>query len=731
MSALLSILTPTRPRFSSSNSDTSLFGLDYLHNSTNVNDSNGDSPTSRSHTVRQESGSAPTNANANALQMVQPQSQHFSDIQGQQVFIDNNEADAQNADSDSASWTGNPQNQSDIQRQHAPIDNNDAYVQNADTHSPSWTGNPRLPFSSPTKKRNDASPSQKALNETLNKDQPIQDHTAPSKNPIISEQQEDHGQHVLLPKPISKILSSLHIHTPKPTIVNQTPEHQLQNRVIITKTWTPTTNPCPQLPISLHDENCLDNDNDNRSSSPNDAATYVSSLSADESHTYFSDIASVVQIPTPIRMSNSDVSHCHSLEMHQIGEEHVGTNDHSPYNHPYGEHHRSLDRNEGVPHHLTFTSPIKPRTFSAASTVERRNYPMDATQSQEWVLQKSDGNDEQLMVPRNSQHLSQGCDVRSLELNRPPPYTQRTNSTTSSPCSKQISGRSRIRQRNHVQSALLRDGSNDSGINTKSSRINSGTTSSHPNIKKLTPRLRSSRRLRTLDVLPLPPVYVRSTSTSAVSRTSTSLCSSQYGSCKRNKQYSNTAYDQSIGEGSNSITSASYGSVHQSSIIVNGRVLKNVKHRRTSSDSACLILGGSGDDHNQHIKKHNRNSIYEAAIMGKLSGLKVTTALESQSITAQSSLESFPSILKHHLPGSVDDATMRSCGITDSSTNGITSASSGTTARGKRRRMKRRSMKDELKYLVGKIVPSPLRGLKGALTRQKSVDLERSKGCLT
>lgn len=684
MSALVSNPTLNRPRCLSHTSETSLVGLNYVYTTANVNGSSGDSPNSRSHQIGQENSYSPPNAKANALQMVKPQPQYLSSNRQQQTSIENNTAE----------------------------------VQNANTGHASWTRNPRAPM----KHSYDSTPSQyHAPKKMKEDDQPLHDHATPSDNPILSDQKDDQRKHLILPQLIRRNLSSVHLQ--KPNIVNHTkePEDPLHNRVITAKTWTPTAHQRAQSSLSVGDGDCHHNDDSHR---PSSGASCVSSLSADESHVYLSDITSVAQHLPPIRIMNSDVHERHDFEMHQIGEEHVGTNDHSPYN----EHDLTLNRDDGVPHHLTFMSPTKPRTYSAASTVERRNYPLDASQSRERISLTTDDNDlnrEELPVPTHLQHLPQGSDVKSLELNQPPPYTQHIISTSSTPCAKPIIGRSIIQQRDDVHSTVARDSSNDSSNNNTSIMKKFSCLTNHHQKKKITPRCRSSTRLPILDAL--PPTHVRSISTSAASLTSTTISSSQYESYKRNKHYRNHTYDRSIGGGSNSIASASYGSAYQPSITVNGKVRNDVKHRRVASDTACLILGGSrgmGDD----IIKHDRNSIYEAAIMGKLSGLEVTTALESQSVAAQSSLESCPSILKYHSTVLGDDATMKSYG---GSTIGITSVSSGTTAQGKRRRMKRRSMKDEVKYFVGKMVPTPLRGLRGVLTRQKSVDLERSKGCLT
>jgi len=581
MSALVSNPTPNRTRCLSHNSDTSLVGLDYVYTNANVNGPSGDSPSSRSHQVGQENSSTPPNAKANALQMVKPQPQYLSGIRQQQTSIENNTGDVQNADTDHTSWTGNPL---------APMEHFD--------NTPSQYHAP---------------------NEMKEDDQPLHDHTTPSDNPILSNQKDDQRKHHVLPQLIRRTLSSVHM--PKPNIINhaQEPEHPLHNCVITAQTWTPTTHHRPQSPLSVGDGNCQHNDD---SHLPSSGASCVSSLSVDDSHAYFSDIPSVAQHLPPIQIMDSDVHERHNLEMHQIGEEHVGTNDHSPYSDQYNEHDLPMNRDDGVPHHLTFMSPPKPRTYSAASTVERRNYPVDAAQSRERISQKTDGNDsnrEEVRVPTHLQHLPQGSNMKSLELNQPPPYTQQIISTSSTPCAKPITGYSRIQQRNYVHSTVARDSSNDNSNSNKSIMKKFSSLTNHHQKKKRMPRCRSSTRLPILDAL--PPNHVRSTSISAASLTSTSLSSSQYGSHKRNKHYSNPAYDRSVGGGSNSIASASYGSIHQSSIIVNGKVRNDVKHRRTGSDTSCIIRGGSrgtGDD----IIKYGRNSIYEAAIMGKLSDWK-------------------------------------------------------------------------------------------------------------
>mmetsp|Transcript_24594 Transcript_24594/g.29019 ORF Transcript_24594/g.29019 Transcript_24594/m.29019 type:complete len:531 (+) Transcript_24594:135-1727(+) len=423
-----------------------------------------------------------------------------------------------------------------------------------------------------------------------------------------------------------------------------------------------------------------------RPTSPDTLSSCMSDLSDDESHFYFSDLPSVVKNSPPVHPMNSDsYQHQHShnqLEAERPVEYNLGGNiavheDESP------TQRSPFRRGDSIPHQLTFNSSKIPRTVSTESTLERGNHLRVSIHNVE------DLDNEDQVAPRHSKLHSQGNGGRPLDTNIPYPYHHRTVSTTM----KRTQGQPRTRR--HYR------GNSFSSKNSTVNTYTPGTNNSYRRKKNMSRHSSFSHLpVRTHD----PPALLRK-SKSIVSMTNTSMSLSQYGSYNRNSHHS-FAHGLSIDGGSNSITSASYDSIHQSSIVVNGRVVNNIKHRRRYSDT--VSLGRSGDigdnERNLPIVGNNSSTLYKAAAMEKLAELE-------PSISNESTLMNTPSLL---------DSSKVS--LNDSQEN---------LGKENRRKKRRRSVKDELRYLVGKIVPSPLKGMRTVLTRKKSCDLERSSGCLT
>jgi len=216
----------------------------------------------------------------------------------------------------------------------------------------------------------------------------------------------------------------------------------------------------------------------------------------------------------------------------------------------------------------------------------------------------------------------------------------------------------------------------------------------------------------------------RSVSDSAVSLRNRTLSLSQYNSQRQNSHNDNHAHDQSIGGGLSSITSASNVTMQQSSIFINGRVVTGIKRRSRPNDTASFMLKGLKgivrDDqiHQETIKKN----------WLKLSKVEHSVSLDSQSENTPLSPASSNRTLNQSYKPVEINGTTRSNGLVNSSVNGIASISDGVTTKGK---MKQRAIKDDLKYLVNKFVPAPLKRVRTVLIKKKIYALERRGGYLT
>lgn len=675
-----------RQRFLSSNSadcslDTSLVGLLFVNvNSANPNGTDGGSknpmspqvsqstlsPSSQSQRARKVESPQLSNTNANALRAAYQQSQSLSQshrkpcIRKQQPSIDNNETDASH-----------------------------------DDIGTSMTENPPSSSSTPSRKCKTKEISGKEKELLHNYASPVENSTQLEER-CPQQRQRDRAQPCLLrlptPEPIRRSISLPQRKklSNDDNGVNDLTD-QLQNCVIFARTMKPIVHRNLQPSSSIEDY-CDQSDEYNCPISPNATSSCVSSLSADESQYYFSDLASVIKPPSSLVTRNSNV-HRHHLEIQRIGEEKTGEIDLVQHHHQYCRNespsHTLSSRRDCVPDQLAFTSL---NTLSA----DRENSAEVAVQSRREKLQIHSAEDldsREAALQRHSQHYRKGSDTRSLEPKRPPPYSQRAISSSTTPNIRYDSCNSRgFTNQNHTTMAKQRYQG-----------------------KKLMSRKGSFTQPSTLD----KPALMHQRSGSSI--TNTTMSSSQYG-----------RHSRSIWGGENSTASASNDSLNESSITVNGMVVNRIKHRRIRSENNIPLTGGVGgmvDDHN-HVAGHNSNSIYEAAILRKASGLEISTSLDSQVANA-SSFESPRSNLSHSFT-LMDDATSRStsrsCGVTESSMNGITSTSSGTTTQRKRRR---RRAKDEFKYFVGKLVPGPVKVMKAVLTKKKTYDLERSSGCLT
>jgi len=117
------------------------------------------------------------------------------------------------------------------------------------------------------------------------------------------------------------------------------------------------------------------------------------------------------------------------------------------------------------------------------------------------------------------------------------------------------------------------------------------------------------------------------------------------------------------------------------SIVVNGRVMNDIQHReqrpRTAPHTTGVSRSIEGNDLDYTIG-------HKSVTLDQLDELKATMNVD---------------MLRHEVEGG--------------------------------RKKRRRRVKDEMKYMVGKIVPSPLKGMKAALTKRKRYNLERSNGRLT
>jgi len=539
------------------------------------------------------------------------------------------------------------------------------------------TGNSRAPSSTPSGQCSDHNPVQYQTQELS---ELLDNYLSPVENSTLKEEEcpqrrrTDRAlQHLQLPTPES---ARNPIALPQREKLSNGDnddtdlKDQLQNCVIATRTMKPIMQRTPQ-PSSSMEDYYDHGDEHSCPASPNGASSCVSSLSADESQYHFSDLASAVRVycenEPPSRMLSS--------------------------------------RRECVPHQLTFTSLRSLNTLSTQITVDRENSARVAEQSRtkELLIHSAEGLDSQeAALQQHSQHYCQGSDVRSLELKRPLSYNQQTISSSMTPNIKQILHHSKMHRYYHAQSTELNEHNYES-CNQKGPTCQNHTITTKPchQSKKPISRNRLSTKLSSLCQPAL--LTQRSASTSATSLTNTTTSSSQCGSNRQNNHHSTPTRNIFILGGENSTASACNRSLNEPPLTVNGMVVKGIKHRRRHIENTLPVIGGPGN-----VAVYSGNSIYKAA----------PTSLESPKSNSSPSFTH------------IDDTTSRSYGITESSMNGITSLSSGTTTQGKRRR--RRRAKDEFRFFVGKLVPGPVKVMKTVLTKKKSYDLERSRsGCLT
>jgi len=165
---------------------------------------------------------------------------------------------------------------------------------------------------------------------------------------------------------------------------------------------------------------------------------------------------------------------------------------------------------------------------------------------------------------------------------------------------------------------------------------------------------------------------------------------SQYHRCSRqNNANGFLSPDISVDGGSCSATSESYASTNHS-IIVSGRVVNDIKHRMRPSTAPLVAM--KSDSMEEVDEQTPPQIFFKSATLEKLGELEPTSS--------ESLLKPFR------------------CDL-----------SQPQKTQGKRKR--RRAVKDDLKYLAGKIIPTPLKGMKAVLKKKKGYDLERSSGCLT
>jgi len=494
------------------------------------------------------------------------------------------------------------------------------------------------------------------------------------------------------------------------TNVDDDHQHEVHNYVIDTKTKTLKVYPPPKSLSSVEDQDYNCNDDNSCPMSSTTSSSYVSSLSVDESIYYFSNLAPMVQNPPPVLI----ICH-HSSKIRRGGDEKVFASAQAPHHQKFHQKKSPVRTSShriggNAPNQLMSPSLCKPRESSSENIAQKENYARDMVGSRRGMLKNVSANDldiKDVVVQRYLEPHTQGSDGRSMDTSCAPSYHRRgiSNST-------RISIYSRIQQNKQIHSTVPYDYTDFHN----SSKINKGSTIKPA--KKIASQ-RTSMSRPPLSTLSLPAIlHTRSKSTSAIIPPNKIL--SQYGNHKRN--HSNLAPNQGIEKGSNSITSAGYGSMHQSSIVVNGRVVNSITCRRRSSDTVSFMLGGSGGTRGDGQILH-QDFVYKAAIRGVIADLKYSKSIDSKLTNAPNSLESFKNTLNSSQTILVDDTAMRSSGITDSSTNGIVSTSSGVTNERIRRRRR--------KFLVGTMVPAPLRAMKIVLKKKSDYGFERSMGYLT
>jgi len=618
--------------------------------------------------------------------------------------------------------------QSITQRRQSFTSNISSDVNRTDTNSTSPTDNLRSASSSLNRYSSDAThPQYQSPEKDVEEEDLYYECNAPSKNDTPStkkfHQRRNNSRGRQIPLQPQRKERSLSLSKKRKPIkgsriddgtnVDDDHQHKLHNYVIDKKTETQRVCPPPKSLSSVEDQDYNCNDDNSCPMSSNTSSSYVSSLSADESICYFSNLAPMVQNPLPILI----ICH-HSSKIRRGGEEKVFASAQAPHHQKFHEKKSPLRTSShriggGVLNQLMSPCTCKPRESSAENIAQKENYARDMVGSRRGKLKNVSANDldiKKVVLQRHLQHYSQGSDGRSMDKNCAPSYHRRgiSNST-------QIPSYSRIQQNKQMHSTVSYDCKNCRNSN----KINNNYTIKPA--RKITSQHTSMSR-PPLSTLRLPAIWhTRSKSTSAIMPPNKSL--SQYGNHKRNDDHSNLAPDQGIEKGSSSITNASYGSMHQSSIVVNGRVVKGITCRKRSSDTVSLMLGGSGGTRGDGQILH-QDFVYKAAIRGVLADLKHSKSIDSKLTNTTNSLESFKNTLNRSQTILVDATAMRSSGITDSSTNGILSTSSGVTNERTRRRRR-------MRFLVGTMVPAPLRAMKAVLKKKSDYSFERSMGHLT
>lgn len=423
------------------------------------------------------------------------------------------------------------------------------------------------------------------------------------------------------------------------------------------------------------------------SSNNNDASSCVSSLSKDGSY-----------------CSSRHNFYHHDLKMHRKGETLHRLqlyNQKSPLQ-------KSLSWSGGGPYQPSVLSPRKPYVFTNRP-INKNSHTRDALKTRRGELENintTNLNRQEVAVQRYLKNHCLISGVRSLDGNFNRRYHQRSISTSATHVFKRVPIKSSTKY--HRKSIIMR------------SRFDSFSRQHHTNNDS--PEI----------------LYTNSTYTSSMSLTYKSL-SSSHG---RENYQNNSTYDQAISGSSNNIANVS--SLDQLPIIINGRVVHDIKRRLRScyNTSHSHRWGGSGSiGHNSQTQNqvvgHSVSSIDRYPIVGESTKLELSQSFNSQSENILSSLEH---VLNHsHTILVRRDTVTRSSGDLSSSMTGKSSVPSSDTAQGKKRKKRekrkkkkrRRSTKDEMKYLVVKIIPKPLQKLKVFLTKTKSCELKRSNGCLT
>jgi len=432
-----------------------------------------------------------------------------------------------------------PHQRSSIRIQHASIVNNNDHINHSESAPSPINHNQYSLFSSLHGHSNVANHPQYQPREEENKENDlIHEYATPSETtkPQQLQQEQHKGQQLCLKfqpqrncKPLSLIPKTKPIENNRVdngSNINDAQQHQLHNRIIVIRIKTPIVSNLPHYRSSVEDQTYRRNDDNNRPPFPNDTSSCISSLSADESHDESSDLPNIVHISPPAQTMYNKLNpncHCHDLEsgIHPIGEEQVVNSIYIPHHHQFCKNKSPLRtlpsrRGEISPHQPTNLSLEKSKTLFLESVIGERN-----------AVQSGGGEVE----TRRSQYNRQGS-IRPLDQNFLPSYHQKT-----------IFSHSKMQRHKRMHSPMLYDFTKRDNKNSiyNSTQSYSTMTKHRRKSKKVLPRYESSSCVRTI-----------STSTSFMSLASVSLSLSEYGGNRQNN-------DQLAGEGSNSITGASYG----------------------------------------------------------------------------------------------------------------------------------------------------------------------------